>query len=82
MVYRNEAISDTHVVLGMKRNTIEADFYFIPQKVLFPFLECQNRVFYEAATETAIRKLGTTPHINNRPPRIRISALIFSCESL
>jgi hypothetical protein len=34
--------------------------------------------FCEAATETTNRKLGTTPHINNRPHGVYISALFSS----
>jgi hypothetical protein len=56
------------VSLGMQRNATEADFHFVPQKVLFPFSECRNRVFCEAATETRYRKLGKTPDINSRHP--------------
>jgi hypothetical protein len=37
---------DTRVALGMARNATEADFRFVPQKVLFPFSECQNLVFF------------------------------------
>jgi hypothetical protein len=65
------------MALGIERNAIEADFHFVPRKVLFPFLECQNRVFCEAATERPYRKLGKTLHINSRHPGIRISALIL-----
>jgi hypothetical protein len=57
---------------------MEVDFRFLPRKVYFPFSECRNRVFYEIATETANGKLATTPHINNRSPRIHISALVSS----
>jgi hypothetical protein len=57
---------------------MEADFRFVPRKVLFLFSEYRNRVFFcEAATETRNQKIGKTPHINNRPPRIRISALVL-----
>jgi hypothetical protein len=76
IVCRNEAISDMHVDLGMARNATEANFHFVPQKVRFPFSECRNQVFCEAATKTANGKLGTTPHINNRPSRVHISALV------
>jgi hypothetical protein len=76
IVCRNEAISDTRVALGMARNAKEADFCFVTWKVFFPFLECRNWVFCEAATETQNRKLEKTPHINNRPPGIRISGLV------
>jgi hypothetical protein len=30
----------------MARNAMEPDFSFAPQKVLFPFSECQNWVFF------------------------------------
>jgi hypothetical protein len=76
IVYRNEAISDMYVDLGMARNATEAYFHFFPQKVHFPFSECRNRVFCEAATKMANGKLGTTPHINNRPSGIHILALV------
>jgi hypothetical protein len=69
------------MAFGMARNTMEADFHFVSRKVLFPFSECRNRVFYEVATETRNRKLGTTPHINNRPLGVCISAL-FLCVNL
>jgi hypothetical protein len=36
--------------------------------------------FCEPATEMANLKLGTTPHINNRPPVICISALFLTCK--
>jgi hypothetical protein len=57
-------------------NATEADFRFFLQKVPFPFLECRNRVFCEAATEKRNQKVGTTPHINSRAPGMRISALV------
>jgi hypothetical protein len=44
IVCRNKAILDMRVSLGMARNAIEDDFCFVPQKVLFSFLECQNQV--------------------------------------
>jgi hypothetical protein len=44
---------DMGIALGMLRNAIEAVFHFFPWKVCFPFLECQNWVFSEAANETA-----------------------------
>jgi hypothetical protein len=56
---------------------MEADFRFVPRKVLFPFLEYRNQVFCEAVTETRNRKLWKTPHINSRPPGIRISTLVL-----
>jgi hypothetical protein len=53
LVCRNEAISDTRVAVRMASIATEADFRFDRRKVLFPFLECRNRVFFcEAATET------------------------------
>jgi hypothetical protein len=78
IIFWNEAISDTHVSLWMERNATEADFCFVPRKVPFPYSEYQNQVFCEAATEKRNRKLGTTPHINTRPPGIHISALVSS----
>jgi hypothetical protein len=36
------------------------------------------RFFCEAATKTAYEKPGITPHINNGPPGIHISALVSS----
>jgi hypothetical protein len=60
--------------IGMERKATEADFHFVPRKVFFfPFSECQDRAFL-AATETGNRKLGTIPHISNRPPGIHISS--------
>jgi hypothetical protein len=57
----------------------EGRFLFLQWKVCFLFLECRNQGFFcEAATKTAYGKLGTTPHINNRPPGIHISALVSS----
>jgi hypothetical protein len=76
IVCQNEAISDIHVDLGMARNATEAYFHFVPQKVCFPFSECRNQIFCEAATKTVNEKLGTTSHINNRPSGIHISALV------
>jgi hypothetical protein len=38
--------------------------------------------FYEAATETTNGKLDTTPHINNRPHGIHITALVSSRKPL
>jgi hypothetical protein len=46
------------------------------EKCLFYFQSAKIRFFCEAATETWNQKLGRTPHINNRPSRIHISALI------
>jgi hypothetical protein len=65
------------VALGMARNATKANFRFVPRKVPFPFLEYRICVFCEAATETRNRKLGKIPHVNSRPPGIRISALVF-----
>jgi hypothetical protein len=76
IVCQNEAILDTHVAPEIARNTTEADSCFVPRKVYFSFLECRNKGYCEAATETANGKLGTIAHINNRPPGIHISALI------
>jgi hypothetical protein len=64
------------VALGMERNATKANLHFVPRKVFFPFLECRNHFFCEAATETRDQKLGKTTHINSRPPGIRIPALI------
>jgi hypothetical protein len=62
IVCRNEAISDMHVDLGMARNATEANFHFVPQKVRFPFSECQNRVFL-GSYQNGKRKAGhNTPH--------------------
>jgi hypothetical protein len=44
IIYQNEAISDTRMALGMARNATEANFHFVPRKVCFLFLECQNRI--------------------------------------
>jgi hypothetical protein len=45
LVCQNEAISDMRVAVGMARIATKADFRFDHRKVLFPFLECRNRVF-------------------------------------
>jgi hypothetical protein len=82
IVCQNNPISDTRVAIGTTRDTTELVSCFVPWKVCFPFLECHNRVFCVAATELTFQKLDTTSHINNRPPMIRISALISTYESL
>jgi hypothetical protein len=46
------------------------------KKCFFYFQSAKIGFFCEAATETRDRKLGRTPHINNRPSRIYISALV------
>jgi hypothetical protein len=38
----------------MARNATKTNFRFVPRKVLFPFSECQNRIFCEAAIEMRI----------------------------
>jgi hypothetical protein len=40
------------VTIGTARNAMEAVFCFIPLKMRFPFSECQNRFFCEAAIES------------------------------
>jgi hypothetical protein len=53
IICQNNPISDTCVALGTMMNVTEPIFYFVPRKVYFLFLKCQNRVFYcEGATET------------------------------
>jgi hypothetical protein len=60
---------------------MEDDFRFVPRKVPFPFSECRNWLFFcEAATETRYLKDRTTPHINNRPPGVRVTSLILLRE--
>jgi hypothetical protein len=63
--------------LGWRGKPWRPIFVSYHKKCFFPFLEYRNRVFYEAATETRNRKMGKTPHINSRPPGIRISALVL-----
>jgi hypothetical protein len=70
------------VAIGMARIATEADFRFDQREVLFPFSECQNRVFCEATMETRNQKLEKTPHINIRPPGIHISTLILLWQPL
>jgi hypothetical protein len=68
IVCRNEATSDMCVALRMARNATEADF-FRPMRSAFSIFRVPKSGFFcEAATKTANGKLGTTPHINNRPP--------------
>jgi hypothetical protein len=40
---------------------MEAVFRFIPQKAHFPFSECQNQIFCEAATETHFESWAQHP---------------------
>jgi hypothetical protein len=54
---------------------MEANFRFVPWKVPFTFSEYQNW-FFVRQVQKAKLKVGTTPHINSRTPRIRISALV------
>jgi hypothetical protein len=56
---------------------MEADFCFVPRKVLFHFWSTKIGFFCEAATKMRNRKLGKTPHINSISPGIHISALIL-----
>jgi hypothetical protein len=57
---------------GIPRRSI---FVSSHEKCLFYFQSAKIGVC-EAAIETRNRKLGRTPHINNRPSRIHISALV------
>jgi hypothetical protein len=52
--------------------------HFVPshEKCFFHFRSTETEFFCEVAIETRNQKLGTTPHINNRPPEIHISALV------
>jgi hypothetical protein len=49
---------------------------FRPTKGAFSIFRVPKSGFCEAATESANGKLGTTSHINNRPPGIHISTLV------
>jgi hypothetical protein len=51
------------------------------EKCVFHFWSVEIGFFYETATKTANRKLGTTPHINNIPHGVHISALVSSRKS-
>jgi hypothetical protein len=67
------------VALGMARNATKANFHFFShEKCVFHFQSAEIGFFCETATKTAYEKLGTTPHINNRPPGIYILALVSS----
>jgi hypothetical protein len=55
----------------------EGRFSFRTTKSAFSIFRVPKWVFYEAATETRNQKLGITPHINSRPPGIRISSLVL-----
>jgi hypothetical protein len=46
----------------MVRNAMVADFHFVPQKVPFPFSECQNRVFREAYQKAKSKAGLNSPH--------------------
>jgi hypothetical protein len=57
-------------------------FLFRPTKSAFSiFGVLKSSFFCEKATEMANEMLGTTPHINNRPPGIHIPALISFLDS-
>jgi hypothetical protein len=47
------------------------------KNVFFHFWSIEIEYFYEATIETWNQKLGTTPHITNRPPKIYISAIVL-----
>jgi hypothetical protein len=51
---------------------------FVPshEKCFLNFQNTETEFFCEVAIETRNRKLGTTPHINNKPSGIHISALV------
>jgi hypothetical protein len=46
------------------------------KSIFFHFWRAEIVYLFKAATETWNQKLGTTPHINNRHPRIHISAFV------
>jgi hypothetical protein len=62
--------------LGWRGTPWRLIFVSSHEKCFFHFRSAEIGVFCEAAIETRNRKLGKTPHINSRPPRIRVSALI------
>jgi hypothetical protein len=63
--------------LGWRRTPRRPIFVLYHEKCFFHFWSTEIGFFHEAATETRNRKLGKTPHINSRPPGIRISALVL-----
>jgi hypothetical protein len=76
IVCRNELISDTRVALGTARNATEAIFRFFPTESAFSIFYVPKSEFLVRHTEPDNRKLGTTPHINSRPPEMHMSALV------
>jgi hypothetical protein len=61
VVCQNEAISDMRVALRMARIAMEADLRFVPRKVLFPFLECQNCFFVRQLPKQQIKSWTQHP---------------------
>jgi hypothetical protein len=66
--------------LGWLRTPRRPIFVLSHEKCVFHFWSAEIGFFCEAATKTAYGKLGTTLHINNRPPGIHISALVSSLK--
>jgi hypothetical protein len=64
-------------LLGWRGTPWRLIFVSYHEKCLFHFRSTEIGFFCEAATETRNRKLGKTPHINSRPPGIRISTLVL-----
>jgi hypothetical protein len=80
IVYRNEAILDTRVSIGTTRMLLRPFSVLSHGKRVFHFCSVKIGFLCEVATETANRKQGTTPHINSRHPKMRISALVSMRE--
>jgi hypothetical protein len=68
------------MALGVARNTRRLILVLSHEKCVFYFWSAEIDFSCEATTKTANEKLGTTPHINNRPSGIHISTLILSCK--
>jgi hypothetical protein len=64
--------------LGMGGTIRRPIFDSSHEKRVFHFQSAELDFSCEAATKTENGKLGTTPHINNRPSGIHISALVLS----
>jgi hypothetical protein len=63
--------------IGIARNATETNFCLSHEKCFFYFQSAENGFCYEAAIEIRNRKLGTTHHINYKPPWIHISAFVL-----
>jgi hypothetical protein len=62
IVCQRNPIFDTRVALGTMMNTMEAVFHFIPQKVRFPFSECQNQSFVMQLPKRHFKSGHNIPH--------------------